>query len=302
MKTKTGYTAIIGKPNVGKSTLMNALLGERLSIVTNKPQTTRKRVLGILSDDNYQIIFLDTTGILDPNYLLQRKLLDYINNSVKDADVIVIMIDIIKDAHGNKTLNDQRMKQIFEKDKKPKILLINKIDESNETVVNELLIKLEATNLFDRIIPISAIKNFGTDAVLNSIIDYLPEGPKYFPDDQITDEPERFFVSEIIREKIFKNYKEEIPFSTEVVIEEFTERESRKDFISASIIVERESQKPIIIGKRGEAIKKIGKIARESIENFLQREVFLELRVKVRPKWRNDNRMLKSFGYDSQNE
>jgi len=302
MKTKSGYAAIIGKPNVGKSTLMNALLGERLSIITNKPQTTRKRVLGILSDEDYQIIFLDTPGILDPNYLLQRKLLDYINNSVKDADVILIMIDIIKDAHGNKTLSDKRMLQILERNDKPKILLINKIDESVEKVVNALIVKLEATKFFERIIPISALKSFGTEAVLNSIIDYLPEGPKYFPDDQITDEPERFFVSEIIREKIFENYKEEIPFSTEVVIEEFIERESRKDFVSASIIVERETQKPIIIGKRGEAIKRIGKIARESIENFLQREVFLELRVKVRPKWRNDNRMLKSFGYDSQNE
>jgi len=302
MKTKSGYVAIIGKPNVGKSTLMNALLGERLSIVTNKPQTTRKRVLGILSDENYQIIFLDTPGILDPIYLLQRKLLDYINNSVKNADVIIVMIDIIKDANGNKTLNDKRMKQILERDKKPKILLINKIDKSDEASIKVLTKKFETTNYFEKIIPISAIKNFNIDSVLNAIIEYLPEGPKYFPDDQITDEPERFFVSEIIREKIFENYKEEIPFSTEVLIEEFKERERGKDYISASIIVERETQKPIIIGKRGEAIKKVGKIAREAIENFLQREVFLELRVKVRPKWRNDNRMLKSFGYDNQNE
>ena len=302
MKTKSGYAAIIGKPNVGKSTLMNALMGERLSIITNKPQTTRKRVLGILSDEDYQIIFLDTPGILDPNYLLQRKLLDYINNSVKDADVILIMIDIIKDAHGNKTLSDKRMLQILERNDKPKILLINKIDESDEKVVNALIVKLEATKYFERIIPISALKSFGTEAVLNSIIDYLPEGPKYFPDDQITDEPERFFVSEIIREKIFENYKEEIPFSTEVLIEEFVERESGKDFVSASIIVERETQKPIIIGKRGEAIKRIGKIAREAIETFLQREVFLELRVKVKPKWRNDKNMLRIFGYDKESE
>ena len=302
MKTKSGYVAIIGKPNVGKSTLMNSILGERLSIITNKPQTTRKRVLGILSNDDYQIIFLDTPGILDPNYLLQRKLLDYINNSVKDADVIIIMVDIIKDAQGNRTLNDKRILQILERNEKPKIILINKIDQSDETVVNAIIGKLEATNYFERIIPISAIKGFGTEAVLSSIIEHLPEGPKYFPDDQITDEPERFFVSEIIREKIFENYKEEIPFSTEVVIEEFVERESSKDFVSASIIVERETQKPIIIGKRGEAIKRIGKIARESIENFLQREVFLELRVKVKPKWRNDKNMLRSFGYDSENE
>ncbi len=302
MRTKSGYVAIIGKPNVGKSTLMNALLGERLSIVTNKPQTTRKRVLGILSDESYQIIFLDTPGILDPNYLLQKKFLDYINNSVKDADIIIVMIDIIKDPEGTKTLNDKRMKQILEKNKKPKILLINKIDKSDEASINILTKKLEATNYFEKIIPISAIKFFNIDSVLNSIIEYLPEGPKYFPDDQITDEPERFFVSEIIREKIFENYKEEIPFSTEVLIEEFIEREKGKDYISASIIVERETQKPIIIGKRGEAIKKVGRIAREAIENFLQREVFLELRVKVRPKWRNDNRMLKSFGYDNQND
>lgn len=302
METKSGYVAIIGKPNVGKSTLMNALLGERLSIVTSKPQTTRKRVLGILSDDNYQIIFLDTPGILDPNYLLQRKLLDYINNSVKDADVIIVIIDVIMDAGGDKTLTDERMQQILERNDKPKILLINKIDESDEKIVSALVSKLEATKYFNRIIPISAIKNFGTDAVLNSIIEYLPEGPKYFPDDQISNEPERFFVSEIIREKIFENYKEEIPFSTEVVIEEFIERDSSKDFISASIIVERESQKPIIIGKHGEAVKRIGKIAREAIETFLQREVFLELRVKVKPKWRNDKNMLRLFGYDKESE
>ena len=302
METKSGYVAIIGKPNVGKSTLMNALLGERLSIVTSKPQTTRKRVLGILSDDNYQIVFLDTPGILDPNYLLQRKLLDYINNSVKDADVIIVIIDVIMDARGDKTLTDERMQQILARNDKPKILLINKIDESDEKIVSALVGKLEATKYFNRIIPISAIKNFGTDAVLNSIIEYLPEGPKYFPDDQISNEPERFFVSEIIREKIFENYKEEIPFSTEVVIEEFIERDSSKDFISASIIVERESQKPIIIGKHGEAVKRIGKIAREAIETFLQREVFLELRVKVKPKWRNDKNMLRLFGYDKESE
>ncbi|MEN8194145.1 MAG: GTPase Era [Bacteroidota bacterium] len=301
MNTKSGYVAIIGKPNVGKSTLMNALLGERLSIVTNKPQTTRKRVLGILSDENYQMIFLDTPGLLEPSYLLQRKLLDFIENSVKDADVLVVIIDILKDPNGEKTLRDEKMQKII-KSEKPKILLINKIDKSNEEILSALVSKIESKKIFDRVIPISATEKFNIKSVQEAILDFLPEGPKYFPDDQITDEPERFFVSEIIREKIFENYKEEVPFSTEVVIEEFSERESRKDFISASIIVERETQKPIIIGKRGEAIKKIGKIAREAIENFLQREVFLELRVKVKPKWRNDKRMLKSFGYDKENE
>jgi len=302
MKTKSGYVAIIGKPNVGKSTLMNSLLGERLSIITSKPQTTRKRVLGILSDIDYQIIFLDTPGILSPNYLLQSKFINFVNSSVKDADIILVLIDIIDDPKGKKTFKDDIVKKILAKNKSPKVLVINKIDESNEVIVSNLMKEYESKGTFQKVIPISALHNYNIDSVRQSILEYLPHGPKYFPDDQITDEPERFFVSEIIREKIFESYKEEVPFSTEVLIEEFKERENAKDYISASIIVERETQKPIIIGKKGEAIKRLGKIARESIETFLQRPVFLELRVKVRPKWRNNPQMLKNFGYDTSDE
>ena len=298
METKSGYVAIIGKPNVGKSTLMNSILGERLSIVTNKPQTTRKRVLGILSDEKYQIIFLDTPGILNPNYLLQKKFITYVQNSVRDADVIVVLIDVIEDPTGKKTLSDKIVKQILAKQKKPKILILNKIDKSNEAMVNKLVETFDKLNVFEQIIPISALLSFSVPTVVDAIVANLPLGPKYFPDDQVTDEHERFFVSEIIREKIFEIYKEEIPFSTEVLIEEFHEQEGRKDFISASIIVERESQKPIIIGKRGDTIKKVGKYAREAIEVLLDRPVYLELRVKVRPKWRSDERLLNSFGYN----
>ncbi len=298
METKSGYVAIIGKPNVGKSTLMNSILGERLSIVTNKPQTTRKRVLGILSDEKYQIIFLDTPGILNPNYLLQKKFMSYVQNSVRDADVIVVIVDVIEDPTGAKTLGDKIVKQILDKHKQPKVLILNKIDKSNEVIIGKLVEKFEALKIFEKVVPISALLNFSIQSVVETIVDHLPLGPKYFPDDQITDEHERFFVSEIIREKIFEIYKEEIPFSTEVVIEEFHEREGRKDFISASIIVERETQKPIIIGKRGEAIKRVGKYAREAIEILLDRPVYLELRVKVRPKWRSDEKLLDSFGYN----
>jgi len=299
MKTKSGYVAIIGKPNVGKSTLMNSILGEKISIVTNKPQTTRKRVLGILSDENYQIIFLDTPGILDPNYLLQKKFMEFVQNSVNDADILVVLIDVINDKEGKNTLEDKIVKQILDKQKKPKILVLNKIDKSNEDVVNKLAEKFEKLNIFTKIIPISALLKFSISNVVDAIVENLPIGPKYFPDDQLTDEHERFFVSEIIREKIFEIYKEEIPFSTEVLIEEFSENEGRKDFILASIVVERETQKPIIIGKKGETIKKVGKYAREAIEELLGRPVFLELRVKVRPKWRSDERLLNSFGYNS---
>jgi len=299
MKTKSGYVAIIGKPNVGKSTLMNSILGEKISIVTNKPQTTRKRVLGILSDEKYQIIFLDTPGILDPNYLLQKKFMEYVQNSVNNADVIVVLVDVVNDKDGRNTLEDKIVKQILDKQKKPKILILNKIDKSNEEIVNRLVEKFEKLNYFQKIIPISALLKFSVPEVVNAIVELLLIGPKYYPDDQLTDEHERFFVSEIIREKIFEIYKEEIPFSTEVLIEEFSENEGRKDFISASIVVERETQKPIIIGKKGEAIKRVGKYAREAIEVLLGRPVFLELRVKVRPKWRSDERLLNSFGYNN---
>lgn len=297
--TKAGFVTIVGKPNVGKSTLMNKLIGEQLSIITDKPQTTRKRILGILSDANYQIIFLDTPGILNPKYLMQEKLSEYINHSVKDADIIVFIISSKNPADEIKIFEDEQILKIVKRKNKKKILLINKIDLLNETLVQAGLKNFEKLDYFDEIIPISALEEYNIEKVLDGIIKFLPEHPKYYPDDQLTDEPEKFFVSEIIREKILEIYHDEIPYSVEVVIEEFKERDKGKDFISAVIMVERESQKPIIIGKKGASIKKLGNHSRAAIEKFLLREVYLELRVKVSENWRKNENALKRFGYSN---
>lgn len=295
--TKTGYVAILGLPNSGKSTLLNALLGQKLSIITSKPQTTRKRVLGILSEENYQIIFLDTPGILSPAYLLQEKMMEDVKASLDDADVVVLIIDVKEDPLAENLFVQEFVKDFVLKSKRPKLLILNKVDLITQDEVNKQIKQFEAQKLFEQIIPISATLNFNIERVKEEIIRFLPEGPKLFPDEQVTDENERFFVSEIIREKILELYRDEVPYSCEVLIVDFKEREDNKDFISAEIVVERDSQKAIIIGKGGTAIKKLGQIARESIQEFLQREVFLELRVKVRKKWRSDENLLKSFGY-----
>ena len=300
--TKSGYVSIIGKPNVGKSTLMNSLLGEKLSITTNKPQTTRKRIIGILSTEEYQIIFLDTPGILNPDYLLQQRMLDYVYSSAKDSDVIVFMIDANSDQTGTKTFDDEKVNEIINYKNSKKILVINKIDLVSQNIVSNLITTLSGKYIFDYIIPVSASQKYNTDSVINKIVELLPEHPKYFPDDQLSDENERFFVSEIIREKIFELYREEVPFSTEVLIEEFKEREESKDYIRAVIVVERETQKPIILGAKGSSIKKLGQISRKAIEEFLQHQVYLELLVKVREKWRSNPNMLKSFGYTKTDE
>ncbi len=302
MSIKSGFVSIIGKPNVGKSTLMNALIGERLSIITNKPQTTRKRILGILTSDNYQIIFLDTPGILNPEYLLQERMLEYVFQSVKDSDVVLVIIDVDSDPSGSKTFSDERVKAVLKESNTKKILLLNKIDLSNQPDIEKLINQYSEKSNFEKVIPISAKEGFNLENVINAIVELLPEHPKYFPEDQITDENERFFVTEIIREKVFERYREEIPYSTEVLIEEFIERENAKDYVSAVIVVEKETQKPIILGAKGEAIKKLGQSARMEIEKFLQREVYLELRVKVREKWRSNPNMLKNFGYNTENE
>ncbi|MGE5846389.1 MAG: GTPase Era [Ignavibacteria bacterium] len=301
MNHKSGYAAIIGLPNSGKSTLLNTLLGQKLSIVTNKPQTTRKKILGILSDPGYQVIFLDTPGIIKPGYLLQDKMMEAVNSAVKDADVILLIIDLAADPDAEKSLNNEIISQI-KKSRKPLILLLNKIDLLEQNRVKTGLIKLETSKQFNKIIPISASKGINIGEVLNSLILNLPEHPKYYPEDIIAEETERFFVSEIIREKIFEQYQEEIPYSTEVSVVEFQEREEKKNYISAEIIVEKESQKGIIIGKGGSAVKKLGEAARQSIEEFLQHPVFLELRVKVRNKWRSDEKSLKDFGYSQRKE
>ena len=299
MNHKSGYVAILGLPNTGKSSLLNALLGQKIAITNKKPQTTRKKILGILSDENYQIIFLDTPGILSPSYLLQEKMMEEVTLSANDADVILLLIDVKKDALGRKTFNQKFVMKILDKGKRKIVLLLNKIDLIQQNEAVRLLEHFESLNKFNAVIPISATLIFNLNKLRETIVDELPEGPSYYPEDIVADESERFFVSEIVREKILELYREEIPYSVEVLISEFKEREENKDFISAEIVVERDTQKAIIIGKGGTAIKKLGKIAREAVEDFLQREVFLELRVKVRKNWRSDENLLKQFGYKS---
>jgi GTP-binding protein Era len=300
--TKAGFVTIIGKPNAGKSTLLNALLGQPLSVITNKPQTTRKRILGILSEENYQVIFLDTPGILKPGYLLQEKMMEQVVQSVADADVFILMIDLEADPTGEQTISDDFIKEFLEKNRRPVLLLLNKIDKSNEATVNSLFNKFSSSGKFKAVMPVSASLGFNTQQVIPFLLDHLPEHPKYFPDDIVADETDRFFVSEIIRGKILEQYQEEVPYSCEVLIAEYKEREAEKYYISAEIVVERESQKGIIIGKQGSAIKKLGEQSRIAVEDFLQHPVFLELRVKVREKWRSDEKMLKSFGYSRNKE
>jgi len=304
MTHRSGYVAILGLPNAGKSTLLNALLGQKIAITNKKPQTTRKKILGILSDKNYQIIFLDTPGILSPSYLLQEKMMEEVALSVNDSDVILLLIDIKKDPIGNETFNQKFVLENLNKEKRKIVLLLNKIDLIQQKEAVRLLENFESMNKFNAVIPISATENFNLDKLIETIVDELPEGPCYYPEDIVADENERFFVSEIVREQILELYREEIPYSVEVLINEFKEREENKDYISAEIVVERDTQKAIIIGKGGTAIKKLGQIARKAIEDFLQREVFLELHVKVRKNWRSDENMLKQFGYktDSKNK
>lgn len=294
---KTGYVAIIGLPNAGKSSVLNCLLGQKISIVTSKPQTTRKRILGILTEKNYQIIFLDTPGIVKPSYLLHEKMLEHIDTSLEDADVIVLIYDVSSESKLKEAEENESIKKIIQERKKPIILALNKIDTITQEKALELTNHYTKSNVFEAVIPIAASVNFNINSLLEKIIEILPLAPKLYPDDIISEESERFFVSEIIREKIFELFEDEIPYSTEVIVIDFKERENRKDFISAEIIVERESQKPIIIGKEGKSIKRLGQLARKSVEEFLQREVYLELHVKVKEKWRSNEKFLKSLGY-----
>ncbi|MEP0860736.1 MAG: GTPase Era [Ignavibacterium sp.] len=297
MSHKVGYVSIIGLPNVGKSTLLNAILKQKISIVTPKPQTTRKKILGILTEKNYQIIFLDTPGIVRPAYLLHEKMLEEINESIKDADVIVLLFDVSNESRIKESEENEIIKNLIEQKTKPIILALNKVDSITQERAQQLVNHYESLNKFKAVIPIAASLNFNVERLIQEIVSLLPEGEKFYPDDIVSEASERFFVSEIIREKIFELYEDEIPYSTEVIIADFKERSSGKDFISAEIIVERDSQKPIIIGKEGKAIKKLGEVARKAIEEFLQKEVYLELRVKVREKWRSNEKMLKYFGY-----
>jgi GTP-binding protein Era len=298
---KSGFVAILGLPNSGKSTLLNSLLGQKLNIVSDKPQTTRRKILGILTHKDYQIIFVDTPGLLKPHYLLQERMMEAAEASAKDADVVLLIQDVEEDFNGEKLLHQEFVSEVLVNLKAPKILLLNKIDLSTQEEIVPLLYIQQSKNLFTKVIPISAKHNFNIAEVITSVVELLPEHPKYFPEDELTNENERFFVSEIIREKILEQYSDEIPHSSEVIISDFKERENAKDFVQAYVIVEREGQKAILIGKEGKAIKKLGETARKSIEEFLQREIFLELRVKVKPKWRKDENMLNYFGYSKEN-
>lgn len=290
---KAGYVALIGRPNVGKSTLMNALLGQKLSIVTPKPQTTRHRVLGILSGKEYQIIFLDTPGLLIPRYKLQETMVKAARGAIEEADVLLFMIEPEdKISEANRSILSDLLQA-----KKPTILTINKIDLFEKDKLLPIIERYSKNFSLTAIIPISALKADGLDKLKQLLIDNLPVGFPFYPPHTITDQPERFFVAEIIREKIFQKYGEEIPYSTTVTIEEFKERDQGKDYIRAVIYVERDSQKGIIIGKQGVALKRVGQIAREEIELFLGRAVYLELYVKVKEKWRQREGVLRELGY-----
>ncbi|MDG2194710.1 MAG: GTPase Era [Polaribacter sp.] len=291
MTHKAGFVNIIGNPNVGKSTLMNALVGEKLSIITSKAQTTRHRILGIVNDENYQVIFSDTPGIIEPAYELQKSMMDFVKAAFDDADVLVYMVEI-----GEKALKSEAFfKQIINSNI-PVILLLNKIDTSSQDEVEEKLAywSEKVPNAFVYII--SALEKFNVDIVLQKIIELLPENPAFYPKDQLTDKPERFFVNEKIREKILMHYKKEIPYAVEVETEEFHEGEDLIK-IRAVIMVERETQKGIIIGHKGTAIKRVGTESRKDLERFFDKKVFLELYVKVNKNWRNDQNQLKRFGY-----
>ncbi len=298
MNHKSGYVAILGLPNAGKSTLLNSLLGQKIAITNKKPQTTRKKIVGILSEKDYQIILLDTPGLLTPSYLLQEKMMQEITRSIRDADVVLLIIDVMKDSHGKSTFSQKYVIEDLNNKKGAMILLLNKIDLIPQKDTVQLIDYYNSLNKFESVIPISASQNFNITKLIHAIVEVLPEGPGFYPKDIVADESERFFVSEIIREKILELYREEIPYSVEVLIAEFKEREEGKDFISAEIVVEKDTQKAIIIGKGGTAIKKLGKIARDAIEEFLQQEVFLDLRVKVRKNWRSNENLLKQFGYN----
>ncbi|MCX6148543.1 MAG: GTPase Era [Candidatus Kapabacteria bacterium] len=296
-KTKAGYVAIIGKPNAGKSTLMNKIIGTKLSIVTPKPQTTRKRVLGIYSENNTQIVFLDTPGIINPRYEMQKTMMGYVVKSVEESDAVLVLIDLTKfedfESYFSLELTD-----VLKKTKKPKILLINKIDTFKEIKeVLPLIKSISDLNLFDDIIPISALKGENVKSLIPTIEKYLPNSEFYYDPELLSTQPERFFVSEIIREQVFISYAKEIPYSTEIAVVEFKERENGKWYISAEIIIERGTQKRIIIGEKGAKLKEIGEKSRKAIEEHLDTPVYLELFVKVREKWRDNTGMLKSFGY-----
>ncbi len=291
-KHKSGFVNIIGNPNVGKSTLMNALVGERLSIITSKAQTTRHRIMGIVNGDDFQIIYSDTPGILKPNYKLQESMMRFVTGAVSDADILIYVTDTVE-----KSDRSQEIIERIAKSDTPTILVINKIDLTTPDALEVLVSQWQERLPNAFIVPASAKENFNIGGLFDQILERLPEGEPYYPKDTLTDKTLRFFATEIIREKILTNYDKEIPYCCEVSIEEYKE-EAAIDRISATIYVARDSQKGIIIGHKGEKLKKVGTQARLDMEAFLEKKVFLQLHVKVMDDWRNSERHLKRFGYD----
>ena len=292
MTHKSGFINIIGNPNVGKSTLSNIMVGKKLSIISHKSQTTRHRILGIVNDDNYQMIFSDTPGILKPAHKLHESMMDSIKMTFEDADIIMYVVE-----YKDYDLRNSKLINKIKSSKVPLLLIINKIDSIDQQKLDNEIEYWNKVLPNAEIWPISAIENFNVNELKNRIIDILPIGPAYFPKDQLSDKPERFFVNEIIREKILINFKKEIPYSVEVVTESF-EEELKIIKIRSIIMVERNSQKGIIIGHKGEAIKKIGTQSRIDIERFFNKKVFLDLQVKVNKNWRSSDNELKRFGYN----
>lgn len=289
---RAGFVNIIGNPNVGKSTLMNAFVGEQLSIITSKAQTTRHRILGIVNGDDFQLVLSDTPGIIKPAYELQSSMMHFVKSAFEDADILIYMVEI-----GEKSLKDEAFFKKITGTKTPVILLINKIDTSDQEVLEEQAELWQSKVPNAEFYPISALTGFNVKNVFNRIIELLPESPPFYPKDQLTDKPERFFVNEKIREKILLHYKKEIPYAVEVDTEEFFEEEKIIRMRSV-IMVERETQKGILIGHKGKALKRVGSEARKDLEQFFDKQVHLELYVKVNKNWRSNTRQLKRFGYD----
>ncbi len=290
---KAGFVNLIGRPNVGKSTLMNALMGEKLSIVTPKAQTTRHRIIGLMNGENYQIVFSDTPGlVLSPKYAMHRAMRSMVHQAMEDADLILLLTDIYETPEGTAELLEE-----LKKISVPKFLVINKVDLAETQKLNGLIQSWEKSKAFDTVIPVSALRALNVDKLLNIVMEHLPEHPAYFPKDEITNRNVRYFVAEIIREKIFLHYRQEVPYACEVIVTDYEESEEI-DRMRAEIWVERDSQKNILIGKAGAGLKQIGIEARADIEKMIDKKVYLELFVKVKSGWRDNERLLKGLGYE----
>ncbi|MCI9243889.1 MAG: GTPase Era [Alistipes sp.] len=291
---KSGFVNIIGNPNVGKSTLMNALVGEKLSIITSKAQTTRHRIMGIVSGDDFQIVYSDTPGILKPSYKLQESMMKFVTGALTDADVILYVTDTVEQGDRSEEIVGKIARSGI-----PTIVVVNKIDLTTPEALEALVEKWHAALPEAQIVPASAKERFNIEGLFKTILDRLPEGPAFYPKDTLTDKTLRFFASEIIREKILRNYDKEIPYCCEIEIDSYKE-EPAIDRIAATIYVSRESQKGILIGHKGEKLKRVGQAAREDLEQFLEKKVFLQLFVKVNDDWRNNPRQLRRFGYEQE--